>query len=145
MTEVSKQIIERIKTHLEEIIIINPLLNTTGIANALGIGRTTLWAARKQDADLDKLFNDLIEKRDMNRAEMVEDKFISRLVNGESAEAGYIFYLCNKFPEKYKDRRAVIGSLHVGAHATAVAERQKEIPDDELIRAGKAIFSRDNL
>jgi hypothetical protein len=47
---------------------------------------------------------------DIKRTDAVEDKFLSRLINGEASESGYIFYLTNRRADRWKDMRAIVNN-----------------------------------
>lgn len=141
------EIIERIKAELPEKIRTEHNRTREQIAREdYGIGYTTMWSIIKDDPELDKAIDQAVRERDNDiLPHKVKAKFISRLLNGESSEAGYIFYLTNKFPNEFKDRRALIGSIQVGAQVSTGVKRLEEISQDELISATKAIISRDHL
>lgn len=71
------------------------------IAKALGISRTAIWYARKQDSEFDK---QVVEARD-KAVEMVEDALFLKAMSGDTT--AMIFYLKNRAPERWSDRREV--------------------------------------
>jgi hypothetical protein len=72
----------------------------------------------------------------VNRDHAVEDTFIRRLINGCATETGYIFYLTNRMPEKYKDMRAVVNNspTFVNKIEGNLLKLIQEMPTDELKR-----------
>lgn len=100
----------RIKANIAEVMRKDLTLNMHGVAKHFGISRTTLWRLKTSDAELSGTIDQLLAERDEDRGECVESKFIQRLMSGEASEAGYIFYLCNKFPDKYKNQKVMINN-----------------------------------
>jgi len=42
--------------------------------------------------------------------EKVEDKYIQRLIDGTASRLEYIFYLCNRLLERWRDKKAIINN-----------------------------------
>jgi len=82
--------------------------NTISLAceNA-GITATTFWLWRKKDARLAELTDGLI----LSRIQTVEDKLFNQCVNGNMT--AIIFFLTNRCPERWSDRRALVNNTNV--------------------------------
>lgn len=107
---ITDDLVEQIIREAPALIKANLTMNLPGIAKHFGISRVTLWRLRKKYEELDKSIDEAIAERDLDRGDAIESKFIKRLISGDATEAGYIFYLCNHFPEKYKNQKIMINN-----------------------------------
>lgn len=62
---------------------------------------------RNKHPRLDRYFLKLMDKRENKVVDAIENKLEDRLLKGEASSSEYFFYLCNKRPEKWKNRYQV--------------------------------------
>lgn len=118
------------------------LKTDAGVARAFSICRETLSRIRKEDPEFEKEFQAAKADAAGDRRQTFKRRWELRMIRMKGSPTENIFYLTNHFPDEYKDRRNVIGSINVGAQASASVTMCEEIPDDELITATKAIINR---
>lgn len=104
--------------------------NTISLAceNA-GITATTFWLWRKKWPRISALTESLI----VSKIQTVEDKLFNQCVNGNMT--AIIFFLTNRCPERWADRRALVNNTNVFNARNAPAK-------DESQESVEAIFSR---
>ena len=92
---------------------------------AVGIDYTTLYAWGQKDDRLKNKIESIIDSRVL----VVEDKLYSRLIKGEASPVEYIFYLCNRAPQRWKRQETVIDQskhLHL-----SVLQQIRQVLNDE--------------
>ena len=92
---------------------------------AVGIDYTTLYAWGQKDDRLRAKIESIIDSRVL----VVEDKLYSRLIKGEASPVEYIFYLCNRAPQRWKRQETVIDQskhLHL-----SVLQQIRQVLNDE--------------
>lgn len=75
-----------------------------------GIHVSTIFRWRQLDAEFDNHFLGAQQRSDRSRVLMVEDSMFARSVGGKAHAAETIFFLKNRDPERWKDRREVTGA-----------------------------------
>lgn len=104
--------------------------NTISLACEMaGISPTTFWMWRKKWPRISELTESLI----LSRIQTVEDKLFNQCVNGNMT--AIIFFLTNRCPERWADRRALVNNTNVFNARNAPAK-------DESQESVEAIFSR---
>lgn len=89
-----------------------PELTMTGLAKIFDISRNGLWILRRKYPFLEKAILAAVDKcNDHVLPRRIRQKFASRLLDGDAGSSEYIFYMMNKFPEEFKDKR-FIANLH---------------------------------
>lgn len=142
MKKISQRRLAQIKQQVPEYIRKHQLKTDAGVAKAFGICRTFLFNLRKSDPEFEKEFQAAKDEASKDSTERIERQWIKRLLKGKVSASEIIFYLTNKMPDEYRDRRNLIGNISVGAQASASLSMYEDIPDNELITATKAIISR---
>ena len=102
--QLATRISKRIKIILDE----NPAASLTDVANIFNISRVGLWMLRRKFPELEKAIDDAIEDCNNNKLpRRIRQKWTSRLLEGEAGSSEYIFFMMNKFPDEYKDKRFI--------------------------------------
>lgn len=110
----TKKTITRLKT------IFRSLRGGASIVEAcrgVGIDYTTLYLWEQKDARLKEKIESIINSRVL----VVEDKLYSRLIKGEAAPAEYIFYLCNRAPDRWQ-RHALVNNTIINQNKQGLVE-----------------------
>lgn len=76
-------------------------------AQHAGVSYKTITRMRSRDPEFDSLVEELRPQIDEARDQAVEDSFYRKLVTGNASMVGYIFYLVNRRPDRWKDLKNV--------------------------------------
>lgn len=93
---------------------------------AVGIDYTTLYAWELKDERLKEKIESIIDSRVL----IVEDKLYSRLIKGEASPVEYIFYLCNRAPDRWKRQENALIDQSQHFHLS-VAQQIRQVLNDE--------------
>lgn len=85
------------------------IMSKKQLADRLGISKCTLWRWEYKDGDAE--FADGMKEaqasQDEQRVDAIESRFTTRLIEGKAHPIEYIFYLTNRAPDRWKDKRAL--------------------------------------
>lgn len=122
------KVLREIRKYLEEGNLLTIAWQKAGIKSPW-----TLHSWRKKYSRIDNYIVACLTRSDDKRVSAVEDKFYQRLLAGEASEAGYIFFLTNRIPERWKDRRAVVNNTNVVQNSVRNgAHYGEDLTTDEL-------------
>jgi len=82
---------------------------TNTAAKNVGVNHSTIWRWRQSDPGFDEEYKAALAMRDDIRGEIIEDSFFKRCVEGKGSEQGTMFWLKNRLPERWKDRKELSG------------------------------------
>jgi len=102
--QLAKKITKRIGLILDQ----DPTASLTDVAQRFDISRVGLWILRKKYPELEKAINDAID--DCNNSKLprrIRQRWTLRLLDGDAGSSEYIFYMMNKFPDEFKDKRFI--------------------------------------
>ena len=107
---------------------------TSTAAKKIGVDHSTIWRWRQTDAEFDREYRAALAKRDDIRGEIVEDSFFKRCVEGKGSETGTMFFLKNRLPERWKDRKEFSGpdGGPIEINNANLASMLGSLTDDEL-------------
>ena len=83
---------------------------TNTAAKKVGVNHSTIWRWRQSDPGFDEEYKAALAMRDDIRGEIIEDSFFKRCVEGRGSEQGTMFWLKNRLPERWKDRKEITGA-----------------------------------
>ena len=75
--------------------------------NEVGISVATLWRLRKKDPEFDQWLEDRKEELYQRQRVNVEHSLYKKLVTGDIATAGYIFWLINRGKGDWRDKKQI--------------------------------------
>lgn len=101
-------ILKSIRTSME-----NGVCLTNSILKAGLRSPQTVENWRNKSSRIDRYIEALKSINDNKRNAMVEDAFFKRLMEGSGSAADYIFYLTNRLPNRWADKRAVVNNTLV--------------------------------
>lgn len=78
-------------------------LNYVPACEGAPLSTNTMMRWRRENPRLDRLILAAMGKSDEKRTDAVEDAMFRRLANGNATPAEYIFYLCNRRPQKWQN------------------------------------------
>lgn len=102
------KILHDIRQHLTNGCLLSVAIDKAGVKS-----RQTIQNWRVKSPRIDRYIIACMNRSDDKRVSAVEDKAFQRLIAGEANAAEYIFYLTNRRPERWKDRRAVVNNTNV--------------------------------
>lgn len=96
--------------------------------------RYTLDLWRKKRPMIDRYISVCMERCSKKRVVAVEDAFLRKLLDGKGSAADYIFWLTNRAPQMWQDRRALIGNVNVNTKINSDnrSVRFERCSDEEL-------------
>lgn len=77
-------------------------------AAAVKVDPATVWRWRQSDRDFDKAYLEAQEASDRGRVKIVEDTLFKRLATGKASPTEMVFYLMNRAPDRWKDKRNLV-------------------------------------
>lgn len=101
-------------------------------AIAVGSSVPTIWRLRQEDPEFDKAVCQIHLDADRKRVEAVEDSLFCRIVAGNASAAETLFYLMNRAPDRWQDKRNVQHSVDKDAEKTLarlLGVDVKELPE----------------
>lgn len=99
------------------------------------IDPSTFWRWRKAEERLDTITRNIIE----SRIQVVEDSLFKSCINGQVA--AQIFYLTNRAPERWADRRAVVNNTQILSNVDAKLDVSK-MRDEELDNIVRGLLNK---
>ena len=111
-------------------------VSLTKIAAECGLNTSTIFRWRRLDPAFDAVFIEAQQRSDRARVMMVEDSMFARSVGGKAHAAETIFYLKNRDPERWKDRREVTGAD--GRDLIPLAVVRQVLDEDDALSAARA-------
>ncbi len=134
-SRVTKETIDRIKQELPSILDENPILSFPAIAKKLNISRMTLWVVRKSNKRVSTMLEKYMATKKEDVPVLVRQTFEGRLISGKAQGSEYMFYLMNKFPDEFQDKRALVNNTNIIKVDNKVEAEQKylqSLPDKDL-------------
>lgn len=78
-----------------------------GCAQEIGKDQSTVWKWRQKDPEFDAKVRSAKSVRDAKMVADVEDKMYQMIMNGEASATDRIFFLKNRSPERWSDRKTI--------------------------------------
>jgi hypothetical protein len=111
---ISHESLERIEKELPEILAHDPTMNRLEIAIKLGFrSRQTLHRAGKANPKIEEMLDVYDKEREPNLNDLIRKTWEKRLVNGTAQPSEYLFYMMNKYPAEFQDRRALFNNTNL--------------------------------
>lgn len=104
-----------------------------------GIVISTWYKWEQEVPRLEKVRRAAQERCEEFRNKVVEDAFFKRFTDGTAVPVDFIFYLTNRMPERWKDKRAVVNNTNVYAPQLPKPE-ELEFKDDRDKQASSAML-----
>ena len=98
MNSKKKAILERLE---------DPTIAFIAACNSVGIAEVTFWRWRQTDKAFSEAVKTAEDKQDSSRVKIVEDTLFKRLATGKASPTEMVFYLMNRAPDRWKDKRNV--------------------------------------
>lgn len=110
---ISQESLDRIEEKLPGILEQDPTMNRLEIAIKLGFRcRQSVFIASQLNPNIKVMLDDYDKEREPNLNDVIRRSWEKRLISGKAQGVEYLFYMQNKFPEEYKDKRALIGTIN---------------------------------
>jgi hypothetical protein len=77
------------------------------------LSRTAWWNWEQKDPRLEKLRRAAYDHCDLVRATTAENRLFQRIEEDRATPVEMIFFLTNRLPERWKDKRAVVNNTNV--------------------------------
>lgn len=98
-----------------------------------GVDYVTIWLWRKADPEFSKAVQNTLNEIDEKRLSLVEDSLFTRIVAGKAAAAETLFWLMNRAPDRWEDKRSFKHSLENGDPLVTLAKmlgvKTEDIPE----------------
>ena len=101
-------VLKAIRKNLESGSLLSVAIKKSGVKS-----RQTIENWRNQKRMIDGYILECVRRSNSERVEIIEDAHFEKMKAQNGSPTDYIFYLTNMAPDRWKDRRAVIGSVNV--------------------------------
>jgi hypothetical protein len=103
---ISEQSLKKIKDNLPAILEENPVMSRLEIAVRLGFrNRSILFTAATADPEIKRMLDEYDKEREPNLNELIRNTWTRRLIDDRAHPSEYIFFMMNKFPDEFQDKR----------------------------------------
>ena len=89
----------------------DPLMSKEWAAIHCGSSVTAIWRMRQADPEFDAEITRIHKANDPLRLEAVEDSLFCRIVEGKAAASETLFWLMNRAPDRWQDKRYMQHSI----------------------------------